>query len=152
MTTRILTAQESQVIAKKFEDKVSAAPLVFSRAEDATSPFVIEVTRGQAADGKTLVIHIFKRLDVPKSRAIEVVQHALIDVFGAETGAQADCDYRDVAALKRAYGREMVVDEPFDSLTIIFRPGLVVYTRTPNWVRDQMALALTRWYRSSLGW
>ena len=153
MTTKILTQAESRAVAQKFKDKsVNAEPLVFSKADDATSPFVLEVTNGQSPEGKTLVIHIFKRQDVVKDRAIAVVQHALVDVFGADAGAEADCDYRDVVALKKAYGSQMVVNEPMDSLTIIFRTGPVAYTRSRDWVRDRLATALNFRYQQSQKW
>jgi len=153
MATRILTREESKAIQSKFKDKhVGAEPLVFSKADDVTSPFVLEVTNGQSPEGKTLIIHIFKRLDVGRERAIAVVQHALVDVFGAEAGTQADCDYRDVAAMKKTYGQGMVVNEPFDSLTIIFRTGPVAYTRSRDWVRDALATALNVRYQQSSKW
>lgn len=153
MTTKILTPEESRSWQRKIKDKVDAEPLVFARADEATAPFVLEVTNGQApGGGKNLIIHLIKRADIHPDKAVEIVQHALVDVFGAKVGEQAECDYRNVTELKKRYGEDQMISEAHDSLTVIFPPGPVVYTRSTKWVRDQMAMALRRWYDKSLSW
>jgi hypothetical protein len=150
--TRILTPQESRDWQKKIKGQVKAEPLVFSKADDATSPFVLEVTNGQSPEGKTLIIHIFKRTDVDPDKAVLIAQHALVDVFGPEAGAQAECDYRNVAELKKRFGPDHLASEILDSMTIIFKPGPIAWTRSRDWVRDSLAVALNRWYQKSSGW
>jgi hypothetical protein len=152
MTTKMLTPQESRAWQQKIKDHVQAAPLVFSKADDATSPFVLEVTNGQSPEGKTLVIHILKRADVDPDKAVLIVQHALVDVFGPEAGAQAECDYRNVAELKKRFGPGNVIGEVLDSMTVIFKPGPIARTRGRDWVRDSLAVALNRWYQKSGSW
>lgn len=152
MSTKILTVKESVEWQNKIKDKVGAEPLVFSKANEATSPFTLEVTNGQGPDGKTLIIHVFKRADIDPRRAIEIVQHALIDVFGPDAGAQADCDYRDVRELKKRFGDNHLASEVHDSMTVIFGPGPIALTRPRAWVRDRMAMALRRWNDKSLSW
>jgi hypothetical protein len=153
MATKLLNPEESRRWQSKIKDSVDASPLPFARADDATSPFMLEVTNGQSSGGgKTLIIHIFKRADMHPKRAQEIAQHALHDVFGAAAAAQADLDYRDVKELKKRYGQDNMINEAHDSLTIIFRPGPIAYTRSRSWVRDQMAKALSHWYTKSLNW
>lgn len=152
MANKILTPDEAREWRRKIKGKVSAEPLAFSKADEATSPFFLEVTNGQHPDGRTLVIHVFKRADIVPERAIEIVQHALTDVFGRDAALWADCDYRNVTELRKSFGDAHLASEVHDSLTVIFRPGPVALTRTRNWVRDQMAAALRRWYGRSLSW
>lgn len=152
MGTKVLTPQESRDWQKKIKDHVAAEPLVFSKADDATSPFVLEVTNGQSPEGKTLIIHIFKRTDVDPDKAVLIAQHALVDVFGPEAGAQAECDYRNVSELKKRFGAEHLASEILDSMTIIFKPGPIAWTRSRDWVRDSLAVALNRWYQKSASW
>lgn len=148
-----MNPEEARAWQKKISETVDASPLPFARADDANSPFMLEVTNGQSPEGgKTLIIHIFKRVDMHPQRAKEIAQHALHDVFGAEAAAQAELDYRDVKELKKRYGQDNIINEAHDSLTIIFRPGPIAYTRSRSWVRDQMAMALSRWYTKSLSW
>ena len=149
---RILSPEESRVWREKLPKNAKASPLVFARADEANAPFVLSVTNGQApGGGKTLIIQIVKRADIGHDRAIAIVQHALVDVFGADTGKEAECDYRDVQALREKLGKE-VVAEAHDSMTIIFDSSPVAYTRPRDWVRDQMAAALRRWYEKSSDW
>ena len=151
MTTKELTPEESREWRRKIEGKnVKAEPLVFARADQGAGPFVLEVTNGQGPEGRTLIIHVFKRGDVHPERAKEIVQHALVDVFGEQAGREAECDYRNISELKKRLGNEMV-NESHDSLTVIFG-GAVAMTRNRDWVRDNMALALARWYERSLSW
>lgn len=151
MTTRVLNPEEARVWQRRIKDTVDASPLVFDRAEDGNAPFHLEVTNGQApGGGKTLIIHVFKRADIAPERAQEIVQSALVDVFGV--GHEAECDYRDVGELRKRFGDKHLASETHDSLTIIFPPGPIAYSRRAGWVRDKMALALFDWYRKSLTW
>lgn len=149
---RELGPEEAKVWQQRIVDNVDASPLPFECADEATAPFIIEVTNGQSPEGKTLIIHLIKRADLHPDRAIEVARHALVDVFGPDAGTQAECDYRNVAELKKKLGDEQMISEAHDSLTIIFPTSSIVYTRSRAWVRDQMAMALRRWYDKSLSW
>lgn len=149
--TRMLNAQEQAQWGKKLNKDVAAKPLLFAKAEEANAPLQISVTNGQVPEGKTLVIQFLKRPDIHPDRAVAIVQHALVDVFGRHAGAEAECDYRNVAELRKRMGNEMV-SEDHDSLTVIFMPGTVAYTRRPSWVRDRMADACRRWYETSKSW
>jgi hypothetical protein len=150
---RILNRDERRVWQQRIKDTVDASPLVFDRAEDGNAPFHLEVTNGQApGGGKTLVIHVFKRADIDPGRAQEIVQSALVEVFGPTAGAQAECDYRDVKELRAIFGDKHLASETHDSLTIIFPPGPISYSRRTDWVRDRMAAALFNWYRKSMSW
>jgi hypothetical protein len=150
---RRLSVDESRQWEKKIADSVDASPLVFARADEGIGPFVLEVTNGQGPNGaKTLVIHMIKRMDLDPARAVEIARHALTDVFGPEAGAQADCDYRDVAELKKRYGDKHIVNETHDSMTVVFDSGVIPYTRSIESVRNQMADALRRWHERSLDW
>lgn len=148
MSSKVMDVEEARAWRQKIPRSVSARALVFARAEEANSPFVIEVTRGQGPDGKNLIIHIVKRADIHPDLAIKIVQHALVDVFGADAGKQAECDYRNVIELKKKYGRD-VVPEDHDAMTIIFDQGPIAYTHSPTWVRDKLALALGKWSRAN---
>jgi hypothetical protein len=149
--TKILNPQEQAQWGKKLNKGVDAKPLSFEKAQEANAPFQISVTNGQVPEGKTLIIQLLKRPDIHPDRAVQIVQHALVDVFGRHAGAEAECDYRNVAELRKRFGNEMV-SEDHDSLTVIFSPGTVAYTRRPHWVRDQMAAACRRWYDASRDW
>ena len=149
--TRILGPQEQRQWSQKLNHEVGAKPLVFAKAEDANAPFQISVTNGQSPEGKTLIIQLVKRPDGPPDRAVVVAQHALVDVFGRDAGSQAECDYRDVKELRARMGNEMV-NEEHDSLTIIFKPGAITYTRRPEWVRDRLAAELRKWFEASSSW
>ena len=152
MTTKVLNPEEARIWQQRIKDTVDATPLVFERAEDANAPFHLEVTNGQApGGGKTLIIHVFKRADIARERAQEIVQSALVDVFGQGAGEQADCDYRDVVELRKRFGEKHLASETHDSLTVIFK-GSIAYSRRTEWVRDNMAAALFDWYRKSMSW
>lgn len=149
---RQLTPSEQAQWSSKLNNDVSAAPLQFARAQDANAPFQISVTNGQApGGGKTLIIQLQKRPDITKERAIAVAQHALVDVFGKDAGREADCDYRDVAELRKRMGREMVAEE-FDNLTVIFNPGVIAAMYRPETVRTRMADSCRRWFELSESW
>jgi hypothetical protein len=150
--TKILTPEESKKWQGRLKDKnLSAKPLSFERAQDANAPFQVSVTNGQDPGGKTLIIQLEKRPDIDPDRALVIAQHALVDVFGPGAGQEAECDYRNVNELKKQLGKEMV-PENTDNLTIMFGPGVIAFTRRPNWVRDNMAAALRRWYDASGSW
>lgn len=147
-----LVGEEAERWQKKIPNHIDARPLVFAKADEIDSPFVLEVTNGQGPLGtKTLVIQITKRADANKQRALLVVRHALADVFGADAGKVADCDYRDVAELRKRLGKEMI-NEAHDHLTVVFDGGVVPAIRHRDWVRDQLAAALRRWWGESAGW
>lgn len=149
---RALSTDEQRHWSKKLNKDVVAAPLIFKRAQDANAPFQISVTNGQGpGSGKTLIIQLAKRPDIAPARAVEIVQHALIDVFGPTAGREAECDYRDVAELKKRMGKEMVAENQ-DSLTVIFDPGRIAATRRPASVRTAMAEACRRWFEASESW
>ena len=150
--TRALSPKEQSEWSQKLNNEVGAKPLVFERAEDANAPFQISVTNGQAPGGKTLVIQLIKRPDISAGRAVEVAQHALIDVFGRHAGAGADLEYMDAAELKKRNGTDEAFVVKHDSLTIIFQPGPVASTRRAGWVRSQMAAALNKWHEASMRW
>ena len=150
-TTRMLNPEEKARWGKKLNKDVTAKPLLFARADEANAPLQISVTNGQVPEGKTLVLQFLKRPDIHPDRAVQIVQHALVDVFGRHAGAEAECDYRNIAELKKRMGNEMVAED-HDSLTVIFMPGTVAYTRRPSWVRDRMADACRRWYEASRSW
>jgi len=160
MSTKILSPDESKKWSDKLKKSTSASPLVFARGDEAFQPFLLEVTKGQSSTGgKTLIIHVIKRADIEPERAEEIVRHALVDVFGKHAGVEAECDYRNVAELKKRFGPENVVNEPFDSMTIIFDRNphtggvsTIAYTRSIAWVRDKMTVALAKWYEKSRSW
>ncbi len=56
-----------------------------------------------------------------------------------------------MSELKKRLGDQMI-KETHDSMTVVFAPGGVAYTRRPAWVRDRMAAALNRWYEQSTSW
>lgn len=147
----MLDAKEQAQWSKKLNNGVGAKALEFARAEDANAPFQISVTNSQVPEGKTLVIQFLKRPDLNPDQAVAIVQHALIDVFGRHAGAEAECDYRNVGEIKKRMGNEMIAED-HDSLTVIFGPGTVAYTRRPAWVRDEMARACRAWYETSKSW
>ena len=156
MGTRELTPEERAKWTGPMNKSVEASPLKFARAgTSANDPYMIEVTNGQwEQDSRkpTLVIHIIKRSDIRPERAMEVVQHALADVFGRGAGEIAEKDYRNVAELKKRLGSNHVINEAHDSMTIIFPPGPIVYTRKTEFVRDKLAYALKVWHDRSAGW
>lgn len=156
MTTRMLTTAEQKKWAPAMNKSVEASPLIFAKAgENGNDPYMIEVTNGQWEQDPskpTLVIHVIKRADIHPDRAVEVLQHALTDVFGRGVGRQAECDYRNVGELKRRLGKGNFIQEAHDSMTVIFPPGPIVYTRKTSWVRDQMAHAVRKWHERSMGW
>ena len=135
---------------------MSPSALVFSEAgTGANDPYMIRVTKGQwdqDPSKKTLVIQVTKRSDIDPNRAVAVAQHALQDVFGADGAKQAYCEYRNVHELKKRLGKDHIVDEPFDTMTIIFNPGPVVYTRKPSSVHNRMAAAFGKWHVKSETW
>lgn len=149
MSTRILSQDESRQWQSKIKDSVGAKPLPFSKADDANAPFQISVTNGQAPEGKTLIIQLVKRPDISAERAVEIVQHALVDVFGRHAGEEAECDYFDAEEMKRKFGQAAL---PVDALTVTFRPGPIALTRRPEWVRNQMAASTVRWFQASNSW
>jgi len=147
---KVLTPEESRAWQSKIKNRVDADPLVFADAKEAELPMALEVTNGQdPSGGRTLVIHVFKRADISQDHAINVMQHALTDVFGAQAADQADCDYRNLKRLKERFGDQMI-RESCDTMTVIFRPGPIALTRDKNWVRNQLIQAIQRRYRQSL--
>lgn len=156
MGTRDLTPEERARWAEPMNKAVDASPIKFARAgTGGNDPYLIEVGNGQWDQDPrkpTLVIHIIKRSDIAPARAMEVVQHALADVFGRGAGEKAEKDYRNVAELKKRLGANHVIDEAHDSMTIIFPPGPIVYTRKPEFVRDKLAHALRTWHERSMSW
>ena len=158
MTSRRLTAEETAHWGKKLNNG-SIKPEAMKFADSGTikdnDPYVLRVTNGQwdkDPGKKTLVIQVYKRLDIPPDRAIEVIQSALIDVFGEKAGSQAECDYRNVGEIKKKLKMDKLPDGEHDTATIIFAPGPIVYTQRPERVRDRMALALRTWHERSLNW
>lgn len=153
MTTKMLNAEESRRWQKKLANKtMGASPLQFSTANDLNAPFQISVTNGQAPGGRTLVIQLVKLPGLSVPRATEIVQHALVDVFGAEAGRMAELDYLDAQELKKraSVDGRFVLDA--DSFSIKFPPGRISATRKCDWVRSNMAAALMRWYQASQSW
>jgi hypothetical protein len=156
MTTRTLNPKERAQWAGKLNGEVRPSALVFADAgEDGSGPYMIRVTNGQWEQDprqKTLVIQVFKRVDIHPDKAVTVLQHALVDVFGPHAGAEAECDYRNVAELKKVMGANNVISEPHDTMTVIFRPGAVTRTRRPAYVRDRLAHEIRKWHERSLSW
>lgn len=153
---RQLTTAEQKKWAPTMNKSVEASPLIFSKAgEGGNDPYMIEVTNGQwekDPSKPTLVIHVIKRSDIHPSRAVEVLQSALTDVFGRGVGKVAECDYRNVDELRKRLGTGNFIQENHDSMTVIFPPGPIVYTRKTAWVRDQMANAIRVWHERSSNW
>ena len=125
--------------------------LVFERGNDAG--YVIEVTNGQwerDPSQKTLIVHAFVKPGIPMARAHEVFQHALVDVFGEHPDNDHHVDYYDPAEFRQRFNTAPVMTS--HTMTVIFAPGPVVYTRRPEFVRNAMIVAMRKWHDASASW
>ena len=156
MSTRTLTPDERRQWGEKINRDVKASPIVPADAgTGANDPYHIRVLNGQwdqDPSKPTLVIQVTKRVDIAPQRAVEVLQHALVDVFGPHPGPGVVKEYRDVAELKKRLREHHIVSEAHDTLTVIFPPGPIVYTRKVAAVRNAMAAALKKWHEASSSW
>jgi len=150
MTTKILTADESKKWQNKLDNNISASPLVFARADEANSPFMIEVTNGQDENGKNLIIHVFKRGDLDPEKALLIFKHALQDTFGRQGAIEGECFYINAAEMNKKMGGKTFAH---DSMDVTFHSGTTTACiRSKEWVRDRLAAGLRKWYERSFSW
>lgn len=147
--TKYLTPQQSQGWRKKIEACATRActPLKFARAMGDDMALPMEVVRN---DQGQVVVHIFRRPDVPAEKAEPVALAALLEVFGPPTPGMRDADgqikgafYRDETEIMRLEGLTRPV-LPTDSWYLEFPAEMSMILPDAEGLRDRLALAVRR--------
>lgn len=146
-----LTPDESANWRDKLERCAQRActALKFSAALGDDMPLPLEIVRNDAGH---VVVHIFRRPDVPAEVGERVVAKAMLDVFGPPRPSQLDADgqlkdcfYRDEEAIRLAEGlkRKLL---PSDSWYTEFPDDVSMILPGTDYLRDKLALAVkTAW-------
>lgn len=120
----------------------AAKPLKFCQAMGDDMPLPLEVVRN---DARNVVIHIFRRPDIPQERAESVVKKALAEVFG-QPGDATEMFYRDEKEIARAEGLPHPV-LPSDSWYIEFATAMSDVLPDVGYLRDKLSLAVKNAWR-----
>lgn len=145
---RYLTHKESATWRERIErtSRRACTPLKFSQAMGDDMPLPLEVVRN---DQQQVVVHIFRRPDIPAEKADPVVSSAIAQVFGKpsesmrdpKTGALKGCFYRDEEAIRVSEGLKRKV-LPSDSWYLEFPPEISMILPDSDYLRDKLALAV----------
>lgn len=127
----------------------ACTPLKFAMAIGDDMPLPLEVVRN---DSQNVVVHIFRRPDIPMDKAENVVAQAIADVFGPpresmreKSGELMNVFYRDEEAIRLAEGLNTKV-LPTDSWYIEFPGSMSAVLPSVDHLRDRLAAAVkARW-------
>lgn len=144
---RYLSAGESVSWRERLE-KCSAracTPLKFSEAAGDDMPLPLEVVRNDAG---RVVIHVFRRPDIPEEVGEVVVAKAIFEVFGPPRPSQfdadgnlKDCFFRDEEKIRVAEGLKRKVMTS-DSWYTEFPEDVSMILPGTDMLRDKLALAV----------
>ena len=109
-------------------------------------PMPLEVVRN---DKGNVVVHVFRRPDVPQEVGEEVVAKAMLSVFGPphesqrdpKTGELTECFFRDEEQIRIAAGLKRKV-LPSDSWYMEFTDDLSMILPGTDMLRDKLAVAV----------